>query len=83
MAALQKEKEEEQKIQKRRQQAQLFEQYIEQSGITYGFEIIFTEIIAKQIREDQVFAYTAMRLRQIGKELDTVVKEDTKSYTQE
>ena len=52
----------------------LFEQYIEQSGLTYAFQIVFTEVIAKQIREDQVFAYTAMRLRQIGSELDNVDK---------
>ena len=38
--------------------------------MTYAFQIIFTEIIAKNIREDLVFAYTAMRLRQIGGELD-------------
>jgi hypothetical protein len=33
---------------------------------------VFTEIIQKQIPEDQVFAYTAMRLRQIGKELEKI-----------
>lgn len=42
--------------------------------MTYAFQIIFTEIIAKHIREDQVFAYTAMRLRQIGGELDSISK---------
>jgi len=33
---------------------------------------VFAEIISKKIGEDQVFAYTAMRLRQIGQELDTL-----------
>lgn len=69
-----KQKLEELKAKKRQQQAQLFEHYIEQSGMTYAFEIIFTEIIAKQIREDQVFAFTAMRLRQLGKDLDSIDK---------
>ena len=69
-----KQKQEEENAKKRQEQAVLFEQYIEQSGMPYAFQIIFTEIIAKQIREDQVFAYTAMRLRQIGSDLDNLGK---------
>ena len=71
---LEQEKIQDAKVRKRQEQAKLFEQYLEQSGMTYAFEIIFTEIISKQIREDQVFAYTAMRLRQIGRELDSAEK---------
>ena len=48
----------------------MFEKYLEESGLSLSFQIIFTELIQKQIAEDQVFAYTAMRLRQIGKELE-------------
>ena len=48
----------------------MFEKYLEESGLSHSFQIIFTELIQKQIAEDQVFAYTAMRLRQIGKELE-------------
>ena len=48
----------------------MFEKYLEDSGLSLSFQIIFTELIQKQISEDQVFAYTAMRLRQIGKELE-------------
>ena len=33
-------------------------------------QIIFTELIQKNIGDDQHFEYTAMRLRQIGKELE-------------
>ena len=65
---------EEEKAKKRQEQAIQFEEYVEQSGLKYAFQIIFTEIISKQIREDQVFAYTAMRLRQIGTELDNLEK---------
>ena len=48
----------------------MFEKYLEETGLSLSFQIIFTEIVQKQIGEDQVFAYTAMRLRQIGKELE-------------
>ena len=65
---------EEEKARKRQEQAIQFEEYVEQSGLKYAFQIIFTEIISKQIKEDQVFAYTAMRLRQIGTELDNLEK---------
>ena len=57
-------------VRKRQEQALMFEKYLEESGISLSFQIIFTELIQKQIAEDQVFAYTAMRLRQIGKELE-------------
>ena len=67
-------RQEEEKAKKRQEQAVLFEEYVEQSGLKYSFQIIFTEIISNQIREDQVFAYTAMRLRQIGSELDNLDK---------
>ena len=71
-------REEEEKAKKRQEQAVQFEEYVEQSGLKYAFQIVFTEIISKQIREDQVFAYTAMRLRQIGGELDNLEKGESK-----
>lgn len=40
-----------------------FEEYLHESGLPVCFQIIFTEIIKKQISEEQVFQYTAMRLR--------------------
>lgn len=57
------EEEEEERARKRQEQAVMFEKYIEESGLSLSFQIIFTELIQKQIPEDQVFAYTAMRLR--------------------
>ena len=59
-------------IKKRQEQALMFEKYLDESGISLSFQIVFTEIIQKQIPEEQVFAYTAMRLRQIGKELEKI-----------
>ena len=46
-----------------------FEQYVESSGIAKVFQIVFAEILTKKIEPANVFAYTAMRLRQIGKEI--------------
>ena len=33
------------------------------------------EVISKRIPEDQIFQYTALRLRQIGQELDQIEKQ--------
>ena len=37
------------------------------------FQIIFAEILSKKIKEEKVFAYTAMRLREIGAEVQKIV----------
>lgn len=37
--------------------------YLERSGISIGFQIIFNEIVGKGIKESEVFEYTAKRLR--------------------
>lgn len=50
-------------------QLQMFEKYLEESGITMAFQLIFAEILTKKIDAGSVFSYTAMRLRQIGKEI--------------
>jgi len=47
-----------------------FDNYIENSGLTLAFKVIFSEILNKHIHQDNLFQYTAMRLRQIGKELE-------------
>ena len=41
-----------------------------------SFNIIFTEIIEKEINEKDVFKYTAQRLREIGVTLKTNVPEE-------
>ena len=47
----------------RRRKGAKFEEYLEESGLPICFQIIFTEIIKKEIPEDQVFQYTATRLK--------------------
>lgn len=66
--------EEEERQRKRQEQAVTFEKYLEDSGLPLAFQIIMAEVIAKKIPEEQIFPYTAMRLRQIGQELDQVEK---------
>ena len=48
--------------------------YLKNNGMDLSFQAIFTEIINKKIEKDQVFAYTAMRLRQIGNDLNALKK---------
>ena len=37
---------------KKQEQAEMFEKYLEESGLFLSFQIIFTEVIQKQIPED-------------------------------
>ena len=46
------EPEDENKVRKRQEQALMFEKYLEETGLSLSFQIIFTEIIQKQISED-------------------------------
>jgi EF-hand domain pair len=59
-----------------KKQLGLFEKYIQESGISIAFQIIFTEIISKKIDPDNAFTYTAMRLRQIGKEVEHLLPQN-------
>ena len=44
--------------------------YLERSGISVGFQIIFNEIVGKGIKEQEVFDYTAKRLRDFKEIVD-------------
>lgn len=48
--------------------------YLKNNGINLAFQVIFSEIVTKKIEKEQVFAYTAMRLRQIGNDLNQLKK---------
>lgn len=37
-----------------------------------AFQVIFAEILDKKLEENKVFSYTAMRLRQIGEDLEKI-----------
>ena len=46
------------------------EEYVNESGLSLAFNIIFAELISKQILPENFFTYTSMRLKQIGKEIE-------------
>ena len=46
------------------------EEYVNESGLSLAFNIIFAELISKQIMPENFFTYTSMRLKQIGKEIE-------------
>lgn len=46
-----------------------FEKYLESTGIPAAFEVIYTEILSKNIEPSKVFTYAAVRLRQIGRDI--------------
>ena len=58
------------KQEKKDEQYKKLEEYISESGLTLAFNIIFAELISKQILPENFFTYTAMRLKQIGKEIE-------------
>ena len=52
------------------------ENAIEESGLPMAFNVIFSELISKQILPENFFTYTSLRLKEIGKEIeDLKVKE--------
>ena len=56
------------KIEIRKFQADAVEKYINETGIGTAFQIIFSELLSKKVPTDNYYAYTASRLRQIGRE---------------
>jgi hypothetical protein len=53
-------------------QANKFESYIQESGLTMAFQLIFSELVSKQVNTENYFSYVSIRLREIGKELDSL-----------
>ena len=51
-------------------QFQRLEEYVNESGLALAFNIIFAELISKQILPENFFTYTSMRLKKIGKEIE-------------
>jgi hypothetical protein len=37
-----------------------------------AFQVVFAEILDKKVEETKVFSYTALRLRQIGEDLEKI-----------
>ena len=67
------------KIKEKEAQFQNLEEYVNESGLSLAFNIIFAELISKQILPENFFTYTSMRLKQIGKEIEGLkTKEEIK-----
>ena len=58
------------KIKEKERDYQRLEEYLNESGLSLAFNIIFAELISKQILPENYFTYTSMRLTQIGKEIE-------------
>ena len=58
------------KVSQKEKDFQRLEEYLNESGLSLAFNIIFAELISKQILRENYFTYTAMRLTQIGKEIE-------------
>ena len=58
------------KVDQKEKDFQKLEEYLSESGLSLAFNIIFAELISKQILRENYFTYTAMRLTQIGKEIE-------------
>ena len=56
--------------QQKEQNFKRLEDYLNESGLSLAFNIIFAELISKQILPENFFTYTSMRLSQIGKEIE-------------
>ena len=52
------------------EQYKKLEDYVNETGLSLAFNIIFAELISKQIMPENFFTYTSMRLKQIGKEIE-------------
>ena len=68
--------EEKQKKKYNEDQYKKLENYIEESGLPLAFNIIFAELISKQIMPENFFTYTSLRLKEIGKEIEQLKVKD-------
>ena len=67
------------KIELRKYQADVVEKYLNETGISSSFQIIFSELMSKKIPMDNYYTYTASRLRQIGREKALLEKKNDKN----
>ena len=52
------------------------ENTIEESGLPMAFNVIFSELITKQILPENFFTYTSLRLKELGKEIEGLQVKD-------
>lgn len=65
--------------QEAQRQAAQFRDYVEASGLRKAFQVIFAEVVTKKIEAEHVFAYSAMRLRQLGQEISEFLPEELRA----
>ena len=65
------------KIREKDEQYKKLEDYVNETGLSLAFNIIFAELISKQIMPENFFTYTSMRLKQIGKEIEGLKTKET------
>ena len=58
------------------QQYKKIENAIEESGLPMAFNVIFSELITKQILPENFFTYTSLRLKELGKEIEGLQVKD-------
>lgn len=54
-----------------------YDTFLNQTGLTRAFALIFEEIMTHNVDSEQVFKYTALRLRRIGKDLQLIINGKT------
>ena len=59
------------------EQYKKLEDYVNETGLSLAFNIIFAELISKQIMPENFFTYNSMRLKQIGKEIEGLKTKET------
>ena len=57
-------------IHKTEQKSKKIENLIEECGIPMAFNVIFSELISKQIMPENFFTYTSLRLKELGREIE-------------
>ena len=57
-------------IHKTEQKTKKIENLIEECGIPMAFNVIFSELISKQIMPENFFTYTSLRLKELGQEIE-------------
>lgn len=66
----------------RRTKAKEFRDYVQVSGLRKAFQVIFAEIVSKRVEPGEVFSYSAIRLRQLGQDVQSVLPDYLRPPTQ-
>ncbi len=61
--------EEKAELERNNKAAEQLQKYLQSTGISLAFQLIFSEIVQKKIPSDKVFGYASHRLKQIGADL--------------